>query len=297
MTNDPTTTKAAATPVSPTVIEEADWRDEHRALAESDDQTRKPSAGELAIALRGMRQAAERDTAGWQRPQQISRELDSGDLSRALVLLACAGIIERAIIQDTEATVCYRLARQLAADEAPTATRGQLDTQRARRFEAVLAYHEADGPDPSTPGAASGPVRYALLSEHESSRSPFLNWAASREDAETMVASDLPLGWNAVCLYDLDELAGEQPPIQAGDIVRYQRRDLNVISCCQDGEGRRLLWLDMDPNVAFDDCEVSELDAEQATVIAAAGGDERLPCAYKVAETRTITIFAPDAER
>jgi hypothetical protein len=178
-------------------------------------------------------------------------------------------------------------------DSDPAQSEDVLTAQRRARFERVRSAYDAQGPDPTTPGAARRPARYALLSENEKC-SHFLNYARSRADLEVIAASDLLNGWTAVTVFDLDELDGEQPPIATYDRVLYQGRELNVIHSSEelaDGVPYRKLWLDTDPEKALDDAEFIEIDESAVELIEPAEEDERLAKAYDVAEIRTIVVF------
>lgn len=86
----------------------------------------------------------------------------------------------------------------------------ELAAQRAKRFEDVKAGYEADGPDGSVPGSTHEPVRYAVVTESSRGWGYFVTYAATLDDVHTVAAANLDEGWEPVCYFDLDTLAGDE---------------------------------------------------------------------------------------
>lgn len=179
----------------------------------------------------------------------------------------------------------------------PTAPGPALEDQRRGHFERLRSSYGADGPDASTPGATSGPARYALLSENGDGAQT-LNYADDPARFQAMVEDELSCGWRPRCYFDLDRLAGEAPAIEEGDRVRYRERELHVVHICSriaDETPYRALWLDEDPDKDIDQAQYSEIDAGEVEVIERAEPDEREPKRYELALLRTIVVFNTNA--
>jgi hypothetical protein len=276
------------------VTREESWSDQQRAFAHEVSGTlRRPSASETTSVLAGLRRRARADAEAWHDPGAIADKLPAAEAQPALEALARAGITERAITTAKPEHFVYRLAQNLAPDGDAALSPNALKAQRSERFEQLRAHFQAEGPDCTTPGAARGPARYALLSENAQC-AHFLNYAAERSDLERIAAADLLSGWTALRVFDLDELHGEEPPVGTDDVVSYQGRELHVVNTCEDlakGIPCLQLWLDSNPDSAIDDAEFIEIDSSEVEVLERAAEDERLPKAYEVAEIRTIVVF------
>lgn len=87
-------------------------------------------------------------------------------------------------------------------------------TIRAKRFEDIKAGYEADGPDGTEPGAATPaerPARYVVITESSRGFGYFANYATTLSNVEVLAAANLHEGWEPVCYFDLDVLAGDEP--------------------------------------------------------------------------------------
>lgn len=85
---------------------------------------------------------------------------------------------------------------------------------RAKRFADVLAGYEAEGPDSTVPGAAKRaeqPARYAVVTESTRGWGYFVNYATTLDNVRECAAANIDEGWEPVCYFDLDELAGAEP--------------------------------------------------------------------------------------
>lgn len=160
------------------------------------------------------------------------------------------------------------------------------------RFKQLLLHHEAAGPDCTVPGASKA-GRWAVLTESNRGHGLFLNRADSRADAERVAAANIAEGWEPVCLYDLSALAGDEPPIECGDIVRVVdpgaaqhsgAGPLEVVDV-DSKDGERTLGFENGTWCWAYEAEVVEREAP----------DRRLPLRYDLARVLTIVIFNTEA--
>jgi hypothetical protein len=162
---------------------------------------------------------------------------------------------------------------------------------RAKRFADVLAGYEAEGPDSTVPGAAKRdeqPARYAVVTESTRGWGYFVNYATTLENVRECAAANLDEGWEPVCYFDLDELAGdEELPGEVGyqgeewmvhgrEWVNGEPTDRWVLKKTPKDRRRRTYdWVTVDP------AEVDLYGWE----------DERMPKRYKVAGVRVDVAF------
>jgi len=175
--------------------------------------------------------------------------------------------------------------------ETPTYT--EQSNLRAQRFAGILAGYEAEGPDGSVPGATSIPQRYALVTESLRGHGYFINYCQTLADIEVAAAANISEGWQPVCYYDLDELAGDEPPLYEGDRVIHNGVEKWVTATetdVQDGEPFDWLYLHpTNPQAHYDESE--KVDESEVTIIERGMEDERNPKRYLVAGIRTIVVF------
>lgn len=147
-------------------------------------------------------------------------------------------------------------------------------------------------------GAAAAlylPGRYALVCESTRGRGYFVTNLTDRAAIATAAAENLDEGWQPVCYFDLDELAGDEPPVFEGDIVEYAGAgDWHVIRTEDDhAEGVMFQWLHIDknPNVEWLDGAAQRVDACECTVVQRADPDTRMPVRYGLSRITIAVAF------
>jgi hypothetical protein len=167
----------------------------------------------------------------------------------------------------------------------------QFDTRR-ERLRGIRSGYEADGPDPAVPGASAGVERYAVVTESLRGYGYCVNYAATLADVDTVAAANVSDGWQPVCYYDLDELAGPEPPAQVGDVVQIdgseRRFGVSDVGCPHNGG--ELRYYDKDGTWArASECSIVERHPDNP--------DERNPKRYLVAKLVTVVAFNTEAAR
>ena len=174
----------------------------------------------------------------------------------------------------------------------------QLYIDRSLLLKRLMEHYEADGPDGSVPHAARRTdtyhPRYVLTEQYDDKGNYFLNLADSLEGIQMLAAESVTSGSAPRCYHDLDVLAGEAPSPMVDDRVRYQGKEYYVVQDADDveyGEKFTKLWLDPNPDTAFDDAEHCEIDEKDVEIIERAEPDERLPVRYDVARVEVFVAF------
>lgn len=182
---------------------------------------------------------------------------------------------------------------------------------RAARFEALISaiagYEctECLGHDRTRPGGDPA-GRYAILARANNGKLLELTRVSSRVRAQVVIGSHISEGWAVSALYDLDGLAGDEPLIDEGDIVRlngFSYEVLRVDEELSDGEIARYLVLlsssrpvvpggewTTRPSSNWDDWD-SRTHQDEVELVKRCEPDERMPMRYEVAETRVIVVF------
>lgn len=193
----------------------------------------------------------------------------------------------------------------------------ELHTARRRRFNDILDGYECGAGDwtmPTVPagreramralpaaridGAAAAlylPGRYALVCESTRGHGYFVTNLTDRAAIDAAAAANLHEGWQPVCYFDLDKLAGDEPPVFEGDIVEYEGEDdWHVIRTEDDhAEGVMFQWLHIDknPNVEWIDGAAKRVDACECTVVQRADPDTRMPVRYGLSRITVAVAF------
>ena len=189
---------------------------------------------------------------------------------------------------------------------------------RRRRFNDLLDGYECDAGDwtmPSAPVSRDAamralpasrvpdddeaaerylPGRYALVCESTSGHGYFITNVADRRDVDAAAAESARTGWEPVCYFDLDELAGDEPPVFEGDVVEYCGERWHVIRTEDDlAEGVPFQWLhiDKDPEAEWLDGAAERVDACECTIVERAEPDPRMPVRYGLARIVTAVAF------
>jgi hypothetical protein len=128
------------------------------------------------------------------------------------------------------------------------------------------------------------PMRWVVESWSQKGHGTFLTGAASREHAESDVAgANVSEGWVPVALYDLDDLAGDEPPIDEGDRIRLGTGTFEVTGTDEkDGAPTLDFWEGENARWCY---------ADDAELIERAEPDERLPERYPVARCAVFVAF------
>jgi len=207
-------------------------------------------------------------------------------------------------------------------DPDPSADAGVSDdvyATRRQRFNDILDGYECDAGDWTMPsvltsreramralpsarvavdGAAAAsylPGRYALVCESTRGHGYFVTNLTDRAAIDTAVAENLDEGWQPVCYFDLDELAGDEPPVFEGDVVEYAgAADWHVIRTEDDhAEGVMFQWLhiDKDPAAEWLDGAAKRVDACECTVVQRADADTRMPVRYGLSRITVAVAF------
>jgi hypothetical protein len=166
-------------------------------------------------------------------------------------------------------------------------TANEVESTRGKRFLALRAHFEAEGPDVTVLGASKD-GRWAVLTESQRGHGKFLNRAPTREQAEEVAGANIHEGWDAVALFDLDELAGDPPVMVTAefgsytwDVIREQR---------EDGELTGLMVLrKAAANGRFYDWETVHPD--DLSNVEWSEDDRRLPVRYDVAGIMRVVAF------
>lgn len=159
---------------------------------------------------------------------------------------------------------------------------GELETTRAQRFADLCRALDAK------PARQAREGRWAVLTQ--SPRWPsFLSRAETREAAEGLAGTALDDGWEPVALFDLDELAGDEPIMIQADYAGHTwmvHGDQHVagqptgyVMLKRDHPDRRTqeyLWTSAPPE------ELSNVEWSD---------DTRLPVRYNVAGVRKVVAF------
>lgn len=147
-------------------------------------------------------------------------------------------------------------------------------------------------------GSLVKPPRWALVTRSHRGNGIHIDLVESREEAEQKSGKNLHENFWPVCLYDLDTLIGEEPPMQDGDRVRYGDEEYYVVfqdRFIAEGEPYWKLWLAKDPDADpyGDDCDHTEVD--EAEVILLERGeqfvDSREPQCFEVAKVQVVVAF------
>lgn len=177
---------------------------------------------------------------------------------------------------------------------------------RKERFQRILADYEAEGPDSSVPGCSKFGnlmfpdlwAHYALVVQGDGGRF-FVLCCEGRKDVEHVAALQVQDGWQPICYYDLDELAGpEQDPCE-GDVVEYEDKRYYVVHVSDDvqyGEIYHELYLhesSPEPDGWINVCE--KVDEYRCKIVERVNPDERKPVRYLVAGVRTVVVFNTEA--
>src|SRR5580704_8968760 len=176
-------------------------------------------------------------------------------------------------------------------------TKTDITHTRRERFEGILTGYEADGPDGSIPGASSNPKRYALVTESVRGHGYFATYCATLPDVERAAAANISGGWQPVCYFDLDKLAGDEPSPVEGDVVEYGGARYHVVHVEDDtSDGVLFHWLYMHPRTSepdgwIDDPLTQRVDESDCTVVERTEADERMPVRYGVARIQTLVVF------
>lgn len=167
---------------------------------------------------------------------------------------------------------------------------------RAKRFADILAGYEAEGPDCTEPGAATPaerPARYVVITESTRGFGYFANYATTLSNVEVVAAANIEQGWQPVCYFDLDVLAGPEPlPMEVG----YQGEEWMVHGHEYVNGERSGQWvLKKSPR----DRRRSTYDwatVDPADVDLMGWEDERMPVRYLVAGIRKAVAFNTSPE-
>lgn len=136
------------------------------------------------------------------------------------------------------------------------------------------------------------PGRWALVSESES-HGYFVDSCVSREEAEQIAAESIEKGWQPVTIFDLDELAGDEPLFDYGDKVRYRDKECYVIDYEDDAESdwERYRRYDLAEDPEGDHADHVKVWRDDLELIERAEPDPRMPVRYKIARVQTIVVF------
>ena len=138
------------------------------------------------------------------------------------------------------------------------------------------------------------PGRYALVCESTSGHGYFVTNVADRREIDAAAAESARTGWAPVCYFDLDELAGDEPPVFEGDVIEHGGERWHVIRTENDlAEGVAFQWLhiDHDPAVEWLDGAAKRVDACECTIVERAEPDPRMPVRYGLARIVTTVAF------
>jgi len=172
-----------------------------------------------------------------------------------------------------------------------------ITSHRRERFGRILSDYEADGPDGSIPGAQSKAERYALVTESLRGHGHFATYCATLPDVEQAGAANISEAWRPVCYFDLDTLAGDEPPAAEGDVVEYSGHRYHVVHVEDEtSDGVLFHWLHLHPRTSepdgwIDDPLTQKIDESDCTVVERVEPDERMPVRYDVAKIHTVVVF------
>lgn len=167
----------------------------------------------------------------------------------------------------------------------PTTPMGRADAMRALPADRV----SVDGPA----AALYLPGRYAVVTDTRG-HGYFVANVPDRAAIATVASDDVRENREPVCYFDLDELAGDEPPAYEGDVVEYDGERWHVIRTEDDhAEGVLFQWLhlDKDPNVDWLDGAAKRVDESECIVVERAEPDTRMPVRYAVAHITIAVAF------
>lgn len=200
------------------------------------------------------------------------------------------------------------------AEVAAVADTLRLAATRAERLQRIVDGYEVyeDGmPDPSAPFASkvkTGPTgtpilehpRYALVYQYDDKGHYAVNLADTLAQVQDLAASEVQQECLISCYFDLDQLAGEEPPIYEDDIVAYAPEDVtytySVVRVDEElieGEVARYLCLVEVGKPAPEDWDDwdERVHEEDAELVESVEPDERMPVRYGVAGVKTVVAF------
>lgn len=171
----------------------------------------------------------------------------------------------------------------------------KLRDERENRFEKLCEHHEdLTGHDQTVPGADRD-GRYVVFGEGGDKGQPWLTRVSSRDRAQLVCKEMMFLGHEPQALYDLDDLDGEEPVVQEGDLVEFDDERWAVDRIEEElieGMIARYAVLVPPGHVAKDwDDWTHRIYEDEVVVIEAAYPDERLPVRYAVAGIVRTVVF------
>lgn len=155
----------------------------------------------------------------------------------------------------------------------------------SKRFERLREHYSAAGHDQSVPGADRH-GRYAVLAECGDRPYRELIRCSSRARAQMVCAAQMAAGWKVLALFDIDTLAGDEPPIQDGDTVQLKGEDLTMVVHSQEqchGGGEWRLYDADGKFIRESEAEIVERGAQFV--------DPRWPVKYEVAGVVQQVVF------
>lgn len=139
--------------------------------------------------------------------------------------------------------------------------------------------------------------RWAVVCESAKGHGYFIDSVIDQADIEAVAAGNIHEGWQPVCYFDLDQLAGDEPPLEEGDMVRLTAADapqepLYITHASDQLSEGMIYWeyyLDKDPSAGLQ-AEYVEMNDDEFEVVQR-GEDRRMPVRYGVAKVVTTVVF------
>lgn len=175
----------------------------------------------------------------------------------------------------------------------------EVEMIRYARFERLREYIEAYecgeclGHDRTRRGGTPD-GRWAIHAQGDEGRSELTRVSDRKDRAQMVCEGQIAEGWTIRAIYDLDELAGDEPGIEIDDTVIVDGDEsvhyvvTDIMATTNNGFDAECFELD---HVDTDGESLSEVLDTRVTVVEKAEGDTRIPKRYDVALIKVVVAF------